>query len=165
MTLRSYTPCTHAFFVAITLLGALLLTMPSGVWAKQDMAKEDLEKGKQFSPMAPEQMEKRIVHLHDVLQITQAQEAAWKDFAQVMRDNTTKMNGLMEKWSQGRGKRNALENLKAHGEMAEEHAQAIRKLIPAFETLYNSMSVEQKKGADEVFDHEKWHMHHKGKKS
>lgn len=163
MVLCSIHPRTRAFIAASALLGALLLTLPFTAMAQQDKPKAESEKTKHYQPVTPDQIEKHIAHLHDQLQITAPEEVVWKDFAQVMRDNSTRMNALIEKWSQEKGQKNAVENLKAHAEMAEEHAQAMRKLVPALETLYNSMSPEQKKGADMVFNHGKHQEHHKGK--
>ena len=71
-----------------------------------------------------EHVEQRVIHLHDQLQITPAQESAWKEFAQVMRDNAKAMNALIEKWAQGKDKMTALENMRAHAEMGQEHVQA-----------------------------------------
>jgi hypothetical protein len=111
-----------------------------------------------------EWIEGRIAQLHTQLRITAAQESAWKDVALVMRDNAKAMQVLLERWAKQTPQMSALDNLRLHGEMAEENSKGQQKLIPAFETLYNLMPEEQKKNADEVFArrHE-GRRHHKGK--
>lgn len=163
MTLCSLNPRVRAFVAVSTLVAALLVTLPLAAWAQQDKPQAKHEQGRHYGPMSEEQIEKHIVRLHDQLQITAPQEAAWNDFAQVMRDNSKRMNTLIEKWTPTKGNRTAMENLKVHSEFTDEHAQALRKLVSAFEPLYNSMSPEQKKNADQVFEQEKGKKRHKGK--
>ena len=45
----------------------------------------------------------------------------------------------------------ALENLQSYAAVAAEHAQEVQKLVPAFQTLYDTMSDSQKRRADTVF--------------
>ena len=48
---------------------------------------------------------------------------------------------------------NAVDDLKSYSEIAEAHADGLKKFIPAFEPLYVSMSDTQKKNADALFHH------------
>jgi len=73
------------------------------------------------------------------------------------------MKVLIDKWAAQADKMTALDSLRLHGEMAEEHAKDQHKLFPAFETLYNMMPAEQKAVADAVFARHEGRMHHKGK--
>jgi periplasmic protein CpxP/Spy len=107
-------------------------------------------------------IEARITQLHTQLHITAAQEPAWKDVATVMRDNAKTMQVLIDRWAKT-VKMTALDSLRLHGEMAEEHAKGQQKLIPAFEKLYNLMSDEQKKNADEVFTRHEGRRQHRSK--
>jgi periplasmic protein CpxP/Spy len=107
-------------------------------------------------------VEARITQLHNQLHITAAQEPAWKDVAMVMRDNAKTMQVLIDRWAKT-VKMSALDSLRLHGEMAEEHAKGQQKLIPAFEKLYNLMSDEQKKNADEVFTRHEGRRQHRSK--
>ena len=165
MATRLINHCTRSFFAASILMGALLFSVPFTAQAQQDKPQAEPEKTSQPRTLSPEQIEKHIARLHDQLQVTAPQDAVWKEFAQVMRDNSKKMNALIDKWAQGKGKRTAIENMKAQKEMADEYAQSLSRLIPALETLYASMSPEQKKGADMVFEHKKGRGPHKGKNS
>jgi hypothetical protein len=45
----------------------------------------------------------------------------------------------------------AVEDLKSYSEIAEAHADGLKKFIPVFEPLYASMSDAQKKDADKLF--------------
>jgi hypothetical protein len=45
----------------------------------------------------------------------------------------------------------AVDDLKSYGEIANAHADGIKKFIPVFESLYASMSDAQKKSADTLF--------------
>jgi hypothetical protein len=47
----------------------------------------------------------------------------------------------------------AVEDLKSYSEIAEAHADGLKKFIPVFEPLYASMSDAQKKDADKLFQH------------
>jgi hypothetical protein len=113
-----------------------------------------------------DRIEARIKQLHSQLHITQAQEQQWNDFAQVMRDNAaqmdqdaTQMNQLV-KARADKGTMTAVDDLKAYEQIADaradesqKHADGLKKLVPAFETLYDSMSDSQKKVADNLFNH------------
>ena len=107
-------------------------------------------------PAAPkasraDRVEARIKDLHDRLKITPEQEEQWKNVAQVMRDNAKTMEELI-KVRKARAKTvNAVDDLKSYAEITEAHAEGQKKFIPAFESLYNSMSDEQKKNADTIF--------------
>lgn len=46
---------------------------------------------------------------------------------------------------------NAAENMKSYADMAVEHSQNVQRLAAAFESVYNVMSLDQKKLADAVF--------------
>jgi hypothetical protein len=96
-------------------------------------------------------VETRISELHTKLQITPAQEPQWKDFAQVMRDNAKATGALLDDRSHNVRAMSAVDDLKSYLQISEAHTNGLKKLIPAFQTLYDTMSPEQKKTADAVF--------------
>ncbi|MHB8353066.1 MAG: Spy/CpxP family protein refolding chaperone [Burkholderiales bacterium] len=96
-------------------------------------------------------IEARIKDLHAKLKITPVEEDQWAKVSDVMRDNAKKMDQLTEARMANVKSMNAIEDLKSYGEITEAHADAIRKFTPVFATLYDSMSNEQKTGADELF--------------
>ncbi len=98
--------------------------------------------------------EARIKELHTKLKITPEQEELWNNVAQV---DAGRMRKRWRRSSrQGQKKQatmNAVDDLKSYGEIADAHADGIKKFIPVFEPLYASMSDAQKKNADTLFRH------------
>lgn len=153
------------FLAAAAIAGVLAAAQPGAAQAQQEKAEAVPTQQKQYQQQySPVHIEQRIARLHDELKITPAQEEAWKSFAQVMRDNTTAMHDRIKKWMQEKDKMTAPESLKAYSDMAQEHVQALTKLMSAFDPLYNAMTPEQKKNADMVFSHEKAPGKMKGKR-
>ena len=100
-------------------------------------------------PMA--QVETRIKDLHRRLHITPAQEAAWSSVAEVMRDNAKTMESLAHERYENAAKMTAVDDLRSYSALADAHADGLKKFIPAFQQLYDSMSDKQKKNADALF--------------
>ena len=96
-------------------------------------------------------VETRIEDLHRNLKITPAQEPQWRQFAQVMRDNAHALDTILQERSANINKMNAVDDLRSYEKLADAHADGLKKLVPAFEALYNTMSDDQKKNADVVF--------------
>jgi periplasmic protein CpxP/Spy len=101
-----------------------------------------------------DRVEARIKELHTRLKITPAQEELWNNVTQVMRDNGKTMEALIKARSEKVRAMTAVDDLKSYGEIAEAHADGLKKFIPIFEPLYASMSDAQKKNADTLFHHQ-----------
>ena len=114
--------------------------------------------------MSPEaRVEARIKTLHAQLKINSGEETQWQAVAQVMRDNASAVGSLVEQRKAQAGQMTAVDDLKSYEAITDAHADGLKKLIPAFETLYASMSDDQKKTADTLFQHvRRPHMPHKG---
>jgi len=164
MTLRTNRSTLRPLAALLPLLAVLFLAVAPQAQAQQDAAQPAAQapaqakgkpgpRGERGDYTKPENVEKHIADLRAKLTISPAQEAAWNDLAKAMRDNAARMRTLIENWRKKDGAANAVDRLKMHGEMADEHAQAMRGLIPAFEKLYGMLSEEQKKIADEAFSH------------
>ncbi len=95
--------------------------------------------------------EMRIKGLHDRLMITADQESLWSNVAQIMRSNDETMDKLADERHEKAATRTAVEDLKSYGEVTEAHATGIKNFVPAFESLYQTMSAAQKANADNVF--------------
>lgn len=104
-----------------------------------------------IKPSLVEHLDAHFAVLHDKLKITRDQESKWREFTQVMLENIQTMQVLEEKRQQSAGAMTALEDLKSYSTIANEHANGIKRFIPAFEALYNSMSEEQRRNADSLF--------------
>jgi hypothetical protein len=105
----------------------------------------------QPSTAAEQHVEARIKQLHGQLHITSAQDSQWNQFAQTMRDNARDMDEAAEQRAQQFPTMTAVDNMQSYEKLAEDHVQHLQKLIPAFQALYDAMSPEQKKTADQVF--------------
>jgi len=96
-------------------------------------------------------VEARIKDLHARLKITPAQEDLWKNVTQVMQDNGKTMDALRKARAEKAPTMTAVEDFKTYGEITEVHADGIKKFVPVFSALYDSMSDAQKKNADNIF--------------
>ena len=172
MMFSSIEPTTRAL-AAATLLGALVLATPSSA-ASADAAKATsaaLQSAQimlaQAAPSTPpagtvtpsksarlsptERVETRIKALHANLKITAAQEPQWTTVAQVMRDNAKAIEAISDQRTKNIKTMNAVDDLRSYETLAEAHADGLKKLVAAFQPLYDSMSADQKKNADTVF--------------
>jgi hypothetical protein len=100
-----------------------------------------------------DRVEARIKDLHTRLNIAPTQEELWNNVTQVMRDNAKTMEALIKSRSTNAKTMTALDDLKSYSEIAEAHADGLKKFIPVFEPLYAGMSDAQKKNADTLFHH------------
>jgi hypothetical protein len=107
-------------------------------------------------------VETRIKTLHDKLKITSDQESKWNDVAQVMRDNESDISQQIDTRRQNAANMTAVDDLQSYANITQSHADGLKKLIPAFQALYNDMSDDQKKNADTVFA--SFEGHHGGMK-
>jgi periplasmic protein CpxP/Spy len=99
------------------------------------------------------QVEARINELHTKLRITAEQEEQWKKVAEVMRDNANRMEETSKVRAEKATTMTAVEDLKAYADIADVHAEGIKRFVSVFEPLYHSMSDAQKKSADNIFLH------------
>jgi hypothetical protein len=68
-----------------------------------------------------------------------------------MRDNAKAMNDLQEQRKQDAKSMTAVTAVKSYQAVIEAHEAGMAKFVPAFESLYDSMSDAQKKAADAMF--------------
>ncbi|MGH7042517.1 MAG: Spy/CpxP family protein refolding chaperone [Acetobacteraceae bacterium] len=102
-------------------------------------------------PTMTERVNRRIDRLHSELQITPAQASQWRGFTAVMRENARDMDQAIRQRISRLPTMNAEQNMQSYSHIAAIHAQGMRKLLPAFEHLYHTMSAGQKQTVDEVF--------------
>jgi hypothetical protein len=106
-------------------------------------------------------VESHIKDLHAQLHITAAEEPQWAAVAKAMRHSATETDKATDKREALVNSANAIDNLNAYGDIAQAHADGVKRLAAAFAPLYASMSDDQKKEADAVFAH---HAHEGEKK-
>jgi hypothetical protein len=135
--------------VAVALLAFMVLASPSPTRAASG------DQGPATSVATPraDRVEARIKELHAKLEITPAQEESWNSVAQVMRDDAKTMEALIKARSEKASAMSAVDDLKSYGEIAEAHANGLKKFTSVFEPLYAGMSDAQKKSADTLFRH------------
>ena len=103
-------------------------------------------------PHAPiAEVEARITDLHRRLLITPAQEPQFEAYADVMRANAQTMQALFRERAKETGM-SAVARLRWVAHLTQVHAENLSKLVPVFEALYQSLSDQQKKAADTVFE-------------
>ena len=98
-----------------------------------------------------ESVEQRITDLHAKLHITAAQGKHWNAFAQVMRSNERSMDQAYRERAQHLGSMSALQDLESYARLERARSQDVERLVPVFRALYDSMSAQQKKTADQLF--------------
>jgi len=98
-------------------------------------------------------VESHIQDMHAELQITPAEEIQWAAVAKTMRDSATETDEAIDRREALVNSASAVENLKAYGDIAQAHADGVKKLAAVFAPLYASMSDDQKKAADTLFAH------------
>jgi len=154
---RLFNPLARSFAIA-SLTGAAFLAGSLGPASAQTAAAPDDSSKKPPAAAAatsskPETVEQRIQTLKTALQIKPEQESKWNSVAQAMRDNASKMEKLVaEKRKLPPDKTTAVDDLKTYQDFAEQHYDNIKHLISAFKSLYDSMTPDQKKNADMVFE-------------
>ena len=100
---------------------------------------------------AVEHTEAQIKQLQGALNITEAQKELWNSLTQVMRENAKEMDALAKERAENTNTMNSVERMKLHSQITKAHLDQLEKLIPPFEAFYSSMSDEQKKTTDTIF--------------
>lgn len=95
--------------------------------------------------------EQRIRDLHASLHITSSEQPQWEQFAQVMRDNAKDIDQAYQQRAAHLDSMNAVDNMQSYAQIEQTRTQDLQKLVPAFQTLYASLSDEQKMEADQLF--------------
>ncbi|MFI4948248.1 MAG: Spy/CpxP family protein refolding chaperone [Alphaproteobacteria bacterium] len=95
-------------------------------------------------------VEARITELHKQFQITAVQEPLFKAYADVLRSNAQTMDALFQERAKSTDT-SAIGELRWYSRLTTAHGDALGKLVPVFDALYQSMSDPQKKAADKVF--------------
>ncbi|MFI4939052.1 MAG: Spy/CpxP family protein refolding chaperone [Burkholderiales bacterium] len=108
-------------------------------------------------------VEMHINDLHAKLKITAAEETQWAAVVKAMHDNASELDKAIDKREASMAAATAVDDLNAYADIAQAHADSVKKLATAFAPLYAAMPDDQKKVADKVFAqhaHEGKHMHH-----
>jgi protein CpxP len=147
-----FTPLTRSFAIA-SLTGAALIAGSLAPATAQTPDSQKPPAAAAATSSKPETVEQRITMLKTALKITPDQEKKWDGVAQAMRDNASKMEKLVAtKRAIPPEKTTAVDDLKTYQEFTEVRLDGLKHLTSAFKSLYDSMTPDQKKNADMVFE-------------
>jgi hypothetical protein len=144
----SFRTASSGGLAAATLLAGVILAAPLPGSAANV---EKVAVNTRATQARPHDVESRIKTLHGELHITPEQEAAWKNVADVMRENAKTMDDFRSQDAQAERTATAPDMISAYGKATDAHADAIKKFATAFAPLYDAMPPAQKKTADTVF--------------
>ena len=141
--------------VPVTLVVVMVASLAAIFFANANLsfAASDTKKSSAVSrTSAVEHTEAQIKQLQGALNFTKAQEELSNNLTKVMRENAKDMDALFTKARAEKTQtRNAVEQMKFHSQITEAQLDQMKKVIPPFEALYASMSDEQKKSTDTIF--------------
>jgi len=143
-------PAARAASAAVTLLGAIALASPSFAASTQVIASSQQAMASPASAGGAA-VEARIKDLHKKLHITAAQKPQWDDLTLVMRENAQAMTALQKERAADAQSMSAVDVIKSYESVIAAHEDGMKKFVPPFEALYNTMSDAQKKTADSLF--------------
>jgi len=108
-------------------------------------------------------VEGRIAYVKTELKITDAQTPLWNKVADAMRANAKAMDDVIAsaKRDPNAPEPTAVERLELRSRLATVRAQGSEQLLAAFKPLYENLSPEQRKSADELLERHR-HGHHRG---
>jgi LTXXQ motif family protein len=127
----------------------IIVGSPTGIAAGQPPAESDpmLAQARPSLPPPPD-IEASIASLHQRLQITPAQEASFGAVANVLRANARAEASAPH---QPAANASAVDELRSEIQYDEIELAGLKKLLPALEALYASLSPQQRQAADMAF--------------
>ena len=144
-------PVARSFAIA-SLTGAVLLAGSAApTWAQTAESKTPPAAAAATSTKA-ETVEQRIVSLKAALKITPDQETKWKAVADSMRQNAGMMEKLVQEKRAKAASMTAVDDLETYQDFTKARLDGLKNLTSAFKSLYDTMTPEQKKNADTVFE-------------
>ena len=96
-------------------------------------------------------VDQRIEAMRTALHISGNENQAFNRFAQVMHENASAMSKLVQQRASELQSMSALDNMRSYEKLANQHAEDVRRLTAAFQTLYEQLTPEQKQQADQMF--------------
>ncbi|HZT52177.1 MAG TPA: Spy/CpxP family protein refolding chaperone [Stellaceae bacterium] len=157
-----------AMLVAAAMGGAGTLALPAQPAQAQaaNPAPQGAPPPARTRPMRPREshIEGRIAYLKAELKITPAQEAQFDKLAQAMRQNDAERRRAFEqaRTDRGQARPNAMQLLERRARFSAMRAQQTERTLAAFRPLYDSLSPDQKKVADDLaMPH--FHGRHRGR--
>jgi hypothetical protein len=143
--------------VATALVGGLAAALPVAL-TQNVFAQTAPQAGAQQAPRPerPSRIEGRLAFLKTELKITDAQTRQWEALAAVMRQQDQAQRDQMRQMRDQREQRrdkplNAVERFELRERMSTAQLDRSKQFLAAFKPLYEQLSDDQKKTADDVF--------------
>lgn len=109
---------------------------------------------RQGNAMGPDRMssmtEGRLAFLKAELQINEAQEGAWKEYSDAVRNRVAVMQDMRTQMMKTMQDGNAIARMDAHINGMQAMLDAMKAVKPATTKLYEALGDEQKKNADQL---------------
>jgi LTXXQ motif family protein len=134
------------FAAAAGLLSWAMIAAGSGIAAT--VTSEEVQLAQAQAPAQPQNIEASISSLHQQLQITPAQEGQFGAVANVMRENA-RAEATVPQQPPANG--TAVDDLRAYIRYSEVELAGLKKMLPALEALYATLSPAQKNAANAAF--------------
>ena len=150
MTLPLFTSVARSLAIASLAGSALVAGSLGPAWAQAGGSSKPPAAAAATSSK-PQTVEQRITDLKAALKITPDQETKWKTVADAMRQNAGAMDKLVQDKRAKAASMTAVDDLETYQDFTKAHLDGLKNLTSAFESLYDSMSADQKKNADQVF--------------
>jgi periplasmic protein CpxP/Spy len=96
-------------------------------------------------------IETQLAEVKKRLSITAAQQSQFDQFASIVKQNAQSMDALMQMATAQGAQQNAVDGLRTAANFAQTEADNLKRLVPALEALYASLSEQQKRAADKLF--------------
>ena len=138
---------------AIALLGLAAAGASAQGPSELQVAQAQQKQGGQQRPAQSAQpaanpIDGQLADLQKKLNINEGQKPKFDAFAQVFRQNAQAMDTLVQQ--EQKTPHNAVDDLRSSAKLAQEEADALKRLLPVMEALYASLSDPQKRTADQL---------------
>jgi periplasmic protein CpxP/Spy len=150
---ENFMKVTAAVLVSTFVIGAAVAQTPDQSASPHTLANAAPSTMAKSDAKRDNAVEQHITALHAQLKITAAEESQWKEVADTMRENAKELDRAIDSRDATIARATAIDNLNSYANIAQAHANGVKKLASSFAGLYFAMSDDQKREADEVFSH------------
>jgi periplasmic protein CpxP/Spy len=148
---QAFRPATRAV-AAAALLSSFAVALPAMAQTSAPAAAPAASTPTAKAEKHSARVDQHIAELKKTLKITPAQDATWETFAAVMRENGEAMEAAIQEREETKDL-DAIHDLQSYAKVTQIHADGAAKLASAFQPVYDSLSPDQKKNADTLFEH------------
>ncbi|HYC14794.1 MAG TPA: Spy/CpxP family protein refolding chaperone [Stellaceae bacterium] len=153
-----------ALALAASLAGGTALTLAVAPADAQSQQPQQQQKAPRHNFSMSRHIEGRIAYVKAELKVTDAQAPLWNKVADTMRSNAKAMDDIFASMRRDPNAPapSAVDRLEMRSRLAAARAQGDQQLLAAFKPLYDNLSPDQKKAADDLFGSHGRHGHRHG---